>query len=56
MIDLAHNFDLTVVAEGVEDEATLKELKRMGCDVAQGYLMSRALSSIAFIEWLRRHK
>ena len=56
VIDLAHNFDLTVVAEGVEDEATLKELKRMGCDVAQGYLLSPPLPSVAFIEWLKRRK
>jgi diguanylate cyclase len=56
VIDLAHNFDLTVVAEGVEDDATLKELKRMGCDVAQGFLMSPALSSIAFVEWLKHRK
>ena len=56
VIDLAHNFDLTVVAEGVENEATLKELKRMGCDIAQGYVISRALPAAALMEWLKRHK
>jgi EAL domain-containing protein (putative c-di-GMP-specific phosphodiesterase class I) len=30
-----------VVAEGVEDEETLAELRRMGCDVAQGYLIGK---------------
>ena len=56
VIDLAHNFDLTVVAEGVENEATLKELKRMGCDIAQGYVISHAIPSDALIEWLKhRH-
>lgn len=55
VIDLAHNFDLTVVAEGVEDEATLKELKRMGCDLAQGYIVSPAISSAALFAWLKRH-
>ena len=56
VIDLAHNFDLTVVAEGVEDEATLKELKRMGCDTAQGYAISPALPSAELIDWLKQRK
>ncbi len=55
VIDLAHTFDLTVVAEGVEDEATLKDLKRMGCDQAQGYTISPAIASVALIAWLKRH-
>src|SRR6185437_6437365 len=37
-IDLAHNLGLTVVAEGVEDEATLDRLRALGCDRVQGYL------------------
>ena len=56
VIDLAHTFDLSVVAEGVEDEATLKELKRMGCDLAQGYALSPALPSAALLDWLKRNK
>ena len=56
VIDLAHNFDLTVVAEGVEDEATLKELKRMGCDTAQGFVISPAMPSGELIGWMKRHK
>ena len=56
VIDLAHNFDLTVVAEGVEDQATLKELKRMGCDFAQGHVISPAIPSDSLIDWLKRHK
>ena len=55
VIDLAHNFDLTVVAEGVENQATHKELKRMGCDIAQGYVISHAIPSDALIEWLKHH-
>ncbi|MEO8383646.1 MAG: GGDEF domain-containing phosphodiesterase [Betaproteobacteria bacterium] len=55
VIDLAHNFDLTVVAEGVEDNATLKELKRMGCDLAQGFVLSPAIPAGALREWLKRH-
>lgn len=56
VIDLAHNFDLSVVAEGVEDEVTLKELKRMGCDIAQGYAISPAMVSGEMVDWLKRHK
>ncbi len=56
VIDLAHNFELSVVAEGVEDEATFKDLKKMGCDLAQGYLMSPALPSAQLLEWVRRRR
>lgn len=40
-IDLAHALGLRVVAEGVEDEQTLNLLVGLGCDLAQGYLISR---------------
>ena len=56
VIDLAHNFELSVVAEGVEDEATFKDLKKMGCDMAQGFLMSPALPSAKLLEWLKQRR
>jgi diguanylate cyclase (GGDEF)-like protein len=40
-IDLAHNLGLAVVAEGVDSKDTLDELARYGCDVAQGFYISR---------------
>ncbi|GEK20128.1 hypothetical protein CXY01_06480 [Cellulomonas xylanilytica] len=43
MVDLAHSFDLRVVAEGVEDEPTAVILRRLGVDQAQGYLYSQAV-------------
>ncbi|WP_456789439.1 putative bifunctional diguanylate cyclase/phosphodiesterase [Cellulomonas sp. P5_C5] len=43
MVDLAHSFDLRVVAEGVEDESTAVTLRRLGVDQAQGYLYSQAV-------------
>ena len=46
-IDLAHNMGLVVVAEGVEDEATLERLRALGCDMVQGYLLSRPLAAAA---------
>jgi EAL domain-containing protein (putative c-di-GMP-specific phosphodiesterase class I) len=52
-IDLAHNLGLTVVAEGVEDEATLDRLRALGCDRVQGYLMARPLAVADVAPWMR---
>ncbi|MEH6358615.1 MAG: GGDEF domain-containing phosphodiesterase [Pseudomonadales bacterium] len=43
VIDLAHNFSLKVVAEGVEDEATAKRLSELGCDHLQGFVFDKPL-------------
>ncbi len=51
VIDLAHNFELRAVAEGVEDETIRAELARMGCDLVQGYLVSRPLPEREFRAW-----
>lgn len=51
IIELAHNLDLSVVAEGVEDSETLNKLGTFGCDIAQGYSISRPLSAKQFREW-----
>ena len=51
-IDLAHNLQLKVVAEGVEDEDTMKELARLGCNIAQGFHVSRPLPPAEFSSWL----
>jgi EAL domain-containing protein (putative c-di-GMP-specific phosphodiesterase class I) len=56
VIDLAHNFELSVVAEGIENEGTYKELKKLGCDVAQGYLISKPLPEADFRSWIAKHK
>ncbi|WP_394252081.1 EAL domain-containing protein [Vibrio profundi] len=52
-LDLAHNLNLSVVAEGVEDLETLKLLERMGCDVAQGYYLSRPMPASECLKWLK---
>ena len=44
-IQLAHSLGLRVVAEGVEDEATEERLGELGCDLIQGYHLSRPLPS-----------
>jgi diguanylate cyclase (GGDEF)-like protein/PAS domain S-box-containing protein len=53
MIDLGHNLNLVVVAEGVEGEAALAELDRLGCDLAQGFHVSQPLTAEAFRTWHR---
>ena len=52
VIDLARNFELTVVSEGPEDEATLDALSLMGCAQAQGYAVGRPMPAEAIIGWL----
>ncbi|GGB32407.1 hypothetical protein GCM10011380_22300 [Sphingomonas metalli] len=51
-IDLAHALEMEVVAEGVETPAALALLSVMGCDVVQGYLISRPLALSALIKFL----
>ena len=43
-IELAHNLGLCVVAEGVESHETLKRLAALGCDTAQGFVISEPLT------------
>ncbi|REC95818.1 putative bifunctional diguanylate cyclase/phosphodiesterase [Kushneria indalinina] len=55
-IELAHNLGLSVVAEGVETEASRLLLMSMGCDVLQGYLISRPLPLAQVIDWIRQYR
>ena len=50
-IELAHNLDLTVTAEGVEDQGTFERLAALGCDMAQGYCISRPIPADQFQAW-----
>lgn len=52
IIDLAHRFGMSVVAEGVEDEETLESLRRRHCDVVQGHLFAKAMELEDFERWL----
>jgi diguanylate cyclase (GGDEF)-like protein/PAS domain S-box-containing protein len=51
VIALGHNLGLTLVAEGVESEDVLNTLKGFGCDIAQGYYMTRPIPAAAFDTW-----
>lgn len=52
IIELGHNLGLTVVAEGVETQEILASLAQLGCDEAQGYLISRPQDSRSLQSWL----
>ncbi|PRX43896.1 diguanylate cyclase (GGDEF)-like protein [Prauserella shujinwangii] len=53
IVELGHSLGLTVVAEGVEEDLARDQLEAMGCDVAQGYLISRPLSEERLEAWLQ---
>jgi diguanylate cyclase (GGDEF)-like protein len=53
IIGLGHNLDLKIVAEGVETLEQLEFLRATGCDLVQGYLMSRAIEARSFAQLLR---
>ena len=54
IIDIAKHLNLTVVAEGVENQGQLEILKNAGCDIVQGYYFSRPVSAEEFEELIKR--
>ncbi len=56
IIQMAHSMNMTVVAEGVEDERELAFLCEHGCDEIQGYFFSKALPRADFEELLKSGK
>ena len=52
-IQLAHALGRKIVAEGVEEGATLDFLRECGCDYAQGFLFTRALEKSELLDWLK---
>ena len=55
-IELGHNIGLSVVAEGVEDEATMNQLVAWGCDYIQGYYIARPMAETDFNAWLEKSR
>jgi diguanylate cyclase (GGDEF)-like protein len=55
-IDLAHELGLTIVAEGVEDDATLARIAAMGCEHAQGYGIGKPMPPEQFLPWLAQRR
>jgi diguanylate cyclase (GGDEF)-like protein/PAS domain S-box-containing protein len=56
VIDLAHAFGLTTVAEGVETQAQLHVLQALGCELAQGYLWSPPIPGPQALDWILAHR
>jgi len=50
---LAHDLNLIVTAEGVENEGSLRELKKYKCDIAQGYYFSKPLNMDDILQWIK---
>ena len=54
-VELGKNLGLQVVAEGVEDRESYDDLAEMGCDLAQGYLISRPIPASEATRWLEQY-
>jgi EAL domain-containing protein (putative c-di-GMP-specific phosphodiesterase class I) len=55
-VELAHNLDMRMIAEGVENEAVLDRLRRWDCDLVQGYHLSRPQPPERLTPWLRERQ
>ncbi|MDH3974579.1 MAG: EAL domain-containing protein [Deltaproteobacteria bacterium] len=56
IVDLAHDLNYQVIAEGVENNEVINLLKEMNCDIVQGIYLSKPVPSDDFIEWLKNRK
>ncbi len=54
MVDLAHNLDMQVIAEGVGNQASIELLKNIGCDMVQGYWIGKPQSAEELTSWLKK--
>jgi diguanylate cyclase (GGDEF)-like protein/PAS domain S-box-containing protein len=54
IIALAHNMDLTVIAEGIENADQLAQLRALGCEYGQGYLFARPMDAASIGAWDRQ--
>jgi diguanylate cyclase (GGDEF)-like protein len=55
-VDLAHSLNLRVVAEGVEDIDTMRQIAAMGCAQAQGFLLSKPIDADRMRAWLQSYE
>lgn len=55
-LSLAHQLGVAVVAEGIETQGVFKHLKALGCDMAQGYFISKPLEAAQVVHWLHAHQ
>ena len=55
-ISLAHELNITVVAEGVEEKYQIEKLKEINCDLMQGYVYARPLPEEEFVTWIEERR
>lgn len=55
VIDLAHNFGLKAVAEGVETGEVAARLRQLGCDEMQGYYIAQPMDAARLLSWCGLH-
>ena len=56
IIHMAHDIDCRVVAEGVESREVLERLQEMGCDLAQGFWISKPISTDQVVDWWMKYE
>ncbi|MFP3426349.1 EAL domain-containing protein [Pseudoalteromonas sp. SIMBA_162] len=55
IIDIGHNLDLSIIAEGIEDQETLDYVSKTHCEMAQGFFMYRPMPSDSFTKLIRKN-
>jgi len=55
IVDLAHTINIKTIAEGIETMADYDYLNNVGCDIGQGFYMSKPLTSNAFVSWYSKN-
>jgi EAL domain-containing protein (putative c-di-GMP-specific phosphodiesterase class I) len=55
IIEFAHRFNISAVAEGIETKGELQTLRDIGCDMAQGYFFARPMPKDKFAKMVLEH-
>jgi diguanylate cyclase (GGDEF)-like protein len=55
-VDLAHNLELSVVVEGVENETIMRRVAALGCEQAQGYFLSKPVPADELAAWANNYR
>lgn len=55
VVELGRNLNLTIIAEGIEEEGEARVLRELGCHEGQGYLYARPMELPALKEWMEAH-
>lgn len=56
VIELAHAFGMSVVAEGVDSDQGLAVVSGLGCEMAQGFLIARPMRSELLVDWINNYR